>query len=177
MTVNFVNDLPRIRAYIADCVQTQAKVGEPISAIEIGFRLDQICLVALNFDVREKHLRDGTWDVALDGQALELPHWNEAYEAADSDGISFILLTGEPYKLPTGAKEEEIVGVFGEALVAIALDANTAGVFQYLPLKRDCQLDLEEFDGRWGWPSEAFDPDEVDRANELGCLPATRLQA
>lgn len=90
MIVNFVSDFPLIRDYIADRIQAQAKIGEPISAITLGFRLDQACLVALHFDTREKPTRDGSWDVALEGPILELMHWYDAYEAAGRDGISFV---------------------------------------------------------------------------------------
>ncbi len=179
MFVNLTRDLPMIRDYFADRVRAQAPVSEPVSAIEVGFRLDQACLIVLNFDPREQHARDGTWTAALDGPALELPHWSEAFASACDDGISFVLLNGESRELTAQWLSSEAVdgdgavaGVFGEALLAIALDAIASGLFDPLPLRDECQLDLEEFDGMWAWPSEHED---IGRANIIRGLKAVRL--
>ena len=179
MLINLIHDLPPIRDYFADRVRAQAPLGEPVSAIEVGFRLDQACLIVLNLDTREQHARDGTWTTALDGPALELPHWNKAFESARDDGISFVLLTGESRGLAAEWLNSEAVdgdgavaSVFGEALLAIALDAIASGLFDPLPLRDECQLDLEEFDGMWAWPSEHED---VGRVNAIRGLKAVRL--
>src|SRR5688572_31309081 len=94
MLVNFAEDLPTVREYIAGRVRAQAKVNQPVSAVEVGFQLCQAGLLLLHFDVREKHDRDGQWTLALDGPTLELPHWQAAYEAAAREGVSAILPTG-----------------------------------------------------------------------------------
>ena len=177
MIVNLINALPLIRGYISNRTEAQTRVKEPVSAITVGFRLDQACLIAIHFDTREKHERDGTWDVALDGPTLEMPHWNEAYESANDAGVSFVLLTGEAYEISSDVVDDEAVaGVFGEALLTITLDALAAGVFDPLPLRDDCQLDLEEFDGMWAWPNEAFDSEAVDRPNEIRRIRLAQLE-
>ena len=170
--VNFIADLPVIRDYIADRVRTQSKVDKSISAIEVGFQLCQAGLVLFHFDTREKHERDGTWTLALDGPTLDLPHWQAAYESASEDGASFILLTGERRDLEAGADDATVAGVFGEALIAITLDAIAGGMFEPLELRDDCQLDLEEFDGMWAWP---FEYEDVGRTNVIRNLTAARL--
>ncbi len=172
MLVNFLDDLPAIRDFLADCISRQGGIGKPISAVEIGFRLVQSCHVVFHFDTRETHEVDGTWTLALDGPTLELPHWNQAFEAAEDDGIAFILLTGHRHDLPPGADEEEVADVFGKPLGAIVLDAYAAGSFASLPLRDDCQIDLEEFDALCSWP--AYEEAEAGQANILSRL-AVRL--
>lgn len=170
--VNFLDDLPAIRNYIADRVRAQSKVRKPISAIEVGFQLGQAGLVLVHFDTRQEHARDGSWTLALGGPTLTFPHWQEAYESAGEDGASFVLPAGGRLDLEPGTDEETIAAVFGEALRAIALDAIASGLFAPLKLKDDCQLDLEEFDGLWAWPS---DYDDVGRTNVIRNLDAPRL--
>lgn len=177
MIVNFINDLPLIRAYSAERVQAQTKSAHPVSAIEVGYRLSQGGLIVFHFDTREPHCPDGEWTSAMDGPVLELPHWSKAYESANEDGIEFVLLTGAAYKISsTIVDDESVAGVFGEALLAITLDALAAGFFCSLTLKDDCQLDLKEFDAMWYWPNETFDPDATDGPNEVRRLPLTRLK-
>jgi hypothetical protein len=167
MTVNFNDDLPRIRDFIGSRVLAQASDRTPISAIEFSFRLSQLCLLFLHFDTRERHDRNGEqWSGAFaDEPTLEMPHWHEAFQAADGEGISFLLPSGETRSLPPGAADEEAVAAaFGDALRAIALEAAADGAFAPLPLRADCQLDMEEFDGMWAWP-DAYE--DVGRTNLL----------
>ncbi len=172
MMVNFVEDLPLIREYIAERVHAQSQIEQPISAIEVGFQLCQAGILVLNFDLREKHDRDGEWTRALDGPVLELPQWWEAYESAEEHGIEFILPTGESCRLPPAAGDEMVAGKFGEALLSIALDAIAKHTFDSLNLREDCQLDIEEFDGMWAWP---LSYEEVGRTNMIRNLAAVRL--
>jgi hypothetical protein len=170
--VNFIYDLPLIREYLVGRVRAQAEVGQAVSAIEVGFQLCQAGLLVFHFDTREKHDRDGEWTLALNGPTLELPHWQVAYESAEEQGASFVLPAGERRDLPAGAGDAAVVGVFGEALLAIALDAIARRSFDPLDLRDDCQLELEEFDGMWAWPPNYED---VGRTNLIRDLPAVRL--
>lgn len=172
MLINFIDDLPPIREYIASRVRAQAQVNQPISAIEVGFRLCQAGILCLHFDLRQKHDRDGEWTRALDGPVLELPQWQTAYESADANGIAFVLPTGAPCQLPAAAGDEVVAGTFGEALLSIALDAIANHTFDSLNLREDCQLDIEEFDGMWAWP---LTYEEVGRTNLIRNLAAVRL--
>jgi hypothetical protein len=172
MLVNFAEDLPTVREYIAGRVRAQAKVNQPVSAVEVGFQLCQAGLLLLHFDVREKHDRDGQWTLALDGPTLELPHWQAAYEAAAREGLSVILPTGESRDVAAGADDDVVGGLFGEALLSIALDAIASRAFEPLTLREDCQLDIEELDGMWAWPPTY---EEVGRTNIIRNLAAVRL--
>jgi hypothetical protein len=172
LNVDFSSDLPKIRAYIASRALAHAADGQWISAVEVGFRLCQAGLLVLNFDVREDHKRDGTWTLALNGPTLELPNWRAAYESAQDAGVSFDLFSGEHRDIPPRAGDSVIAGVFGEALLAVALDSISGGSFAALPLADNCQLDLDEFDGMWSWPKNFGD---LGRVNLICDLPSTRL--
>ncbi len=172
MLVNFIDDLPMIRKYIADRVRTQSKIDRLISAIEVGFQLNQAGLLLYHFDTRDKHERDGEWTRELGGPALDLSHWQESYESADNNGASFLLLTGDRHDIPPSAGDAAVASVFGETLLAIALDAIASHSFDTLRLRDDCQLDMEEFDGMWAWPANY---DDTGRTNILSKLTATRL--
>lgn len=170
--VNFIDDLPRLREYFEKRIHSQSKSRDSICAVEIGFRLCQAGFVFLNFDTREKHNRDGEWTNAINRDILEMPHWQEAYESAEEDGASFVLLSGEKLNLPPGAGDEAVAAVFGEALIAIVLDRIADGALAPLNLKEDCQLDSEEFDGMWAWPVSY---DDVGRTNVIRKLRPKRL--
>ena len=42
-----------------------------------------------------------------------------------------------------------MAAVFGEALLAITLDALASGAFRSLPLREDAELMVADFDGNW----------------------------
>ena len=170
--IDFNDDLPALRRQLAERVQWQAKAGERVSAIEVGFRLCQAGLVTFHFDTRDKHDRDGEWTTALDAVALELPHWQAAYESAGERGITFTQFDGTRADVPASTGDTAVAGVFGEALRALAVDALARGSFAPLTLRGDCQLDINEFDFMWSWPN---DYDDLGRSNLIRDLPAFRL--
>ncbi len=170
MFVNFNSDLPQIKDFIATRVREQAAVSEQISAVEFAFRLSQSCHLFLHFDTRDNHLRDGNWSSAAyeDEPTLEIKHWNEAFEVANDEGISVVLPSGETHSLSSEAADEEaVVAIFGDALRTIVLSAAAEGVFDSLPLRSDCQLDMEEFDGMWGWPAVYEDVGKTNILSQL----------
>jgi nucleoid DNA-binding protein len=152
-TINFNNDLGPICKYIQARVDSQSSVGIPIAAVEIGLKLCQQGLLAINFDVREHHERDGEWTRALNGPTLALPNWSKAYMQAGRFGISFVLLDGNSISLPP-CEDATVAGVFGVTLFSVVRDAVANGDFRSLPLRDDCQVDLVEFDEMWGWPAD-----------------------
>ena len=172
--VDFGADLPTIRDYIAARVRAQAKVKTPIGAVVVGFQVNQAGLLLIHFDTRDRYDRDGEWTKAFGRNTLKLPHWQEAYEAVAEDGASFIRLSGKPRAVRAGAADETVMGLFGAALRAIVHDAFARGMFAPLPLRDDCQLDLEEFDGNWAWPGGH---DALGRTNILRKMRAARLPA
>ena len=171
-TVDFREDIPAIRKYLAGRVASQAEVADPISAIEIGFQINQAGLVLAHFDTRPKHKRDGHWTNFMDGPVLKRPRWRRAYEAADRHGVSFVLPDGKAKDIAPGAGDEEVAGVFGGLLLAVVTDALASGTFAPLKLRKNCQLDIEEFDNMWAWPLEYED---LGRTNILTKMTLERL--
>jgi hypothetical protein len=170
--VDFRKDLPTLRKHLASRVRTQSKVKQPVSGIAIGFQLNQAGLIVVHFDVRKQHQRDGSWTLAMGGPTLKVNHWCKAYEAAGDDGISVTLLDGKSKSIKAGAGDEKVAEVFGSVLLAIARDAIATGTFKPLTLSDKCQLDIEEFDGNWGWPAKYED---CGRTNLVGKMKTVKL--
>ena len=170
-TVNFIDDLAKIQRYIDKRVRAQQEVREPITAMEFGMQLCQAGYLLLNFDVRQKHDRDGTWTLALDGPTLALHHWSRAYMNADEHGIEFVLLSGKKKSLGPGAKDAAVAGEFGKTLLSIVRDAKARGVFAPLLLTPECQVEILEFDWMWEWPDYA----DLGKRNLFRKLQAARL--
>jgi hypothetical protein len=117
-------DADAIRRYLQSRVKEFAAEGGTLSAIEIGYEVSQSGWVFVHADRREQHERDGEWTGGLDdGTMLELSHWVEA----------------DP---------EEA----GKLILKIVQAARSDGVFLALGPPGSVQLDIEDFDGEWGWP-------------------------
>ena len=148
-------------------------MDQPISAIEAGFKINQDGRFVLHFDTREKHDREGDWRMALVGPSLSLPHWRAAYESARTQGLWFVLLSAETKHITPGDDRDAVVaGEFGKMLLSAMLDAK-AQVFDALPLRKDCQLEIHEFDWMYEWPKKES---ALGRSNLLRKLQAEELK-
>lgn len=152
--VNFVEDLPKIRKYLAARITTAAKSDEPIAAIEIGFRLFQRGFLGMRFDLQADHLCDVGH--ALGDPLLKLPRWSKAYMQAEQHGIFFTLLSGKSKTLRPGADDRTVAGVFGTTLLSIFRDAKANRVLDGLKVRDDCQVEIMEFDWMWRWPESGL---------------------
>ena len=164
--VDFNIDRPAIRTYIDERVAAAVSLAQPISAIEVGFKLSQSGVVVLHFDARAQHSRDGEWMRALNGPVLEMPHWKTAFEASGPFGATFVGLDGKTHVVPPRAGGAVVAGFFGEALRTIVIQAMREGALSRLSLSDECQLDLEEFDGVWAWPGIA----DMGKSNRIRIL-------
>ena len=173
-TVDFREDLPAIRKHLAARVKSQAEVGDLISAVEIGFQICQAGLIVVHFDTRAKHQRDGSWTLAMEGPTLKVPRWRRAYEAADDHGVSFVLPDGTAKTIEPGVEDADVAGVFGKVLLAVVRDALACATFAPLKLRKNCQLDIEEFDNMWAWPMKYED---LGRTNIISKIKPARLPA
>ena len=171
-TVDFRKDIEPIRKHLAARVATQFKTRTPVSGITVGFQLNQAGFVVVHFDVRDKHERDGSWTDAMGGATLKMPQWRRAYEAAGGKGVAFVMPDGKAQDLPPDAGDGKVAGVFGMVLFAIVRDAISSGVFASLPLRDECQLDMEEFDGMWAWPEF----DDLGRTNIIQKMRPVKLR-
>lgn len=149
MTLNIRDDLYLIRNYIAKRVAAQVANTELVSCIEFGYQVSQGGLLLLHFDTRYPRPLDFHWTLHLGkGHDLDLAHWAAASEELEMQGGLIILPTGERRTVPAGSFEL-VAQVFGEALLAIALDALASGSFRSLTLHDDCELMVADFDGNW----------------------------
>src|SRR5690349_10125986 len=92
--VNFSNDLLTIQRYLASRVQAQSALKKSVTGIEVGFQLNQAGLLVLHFETTLSYRPQGNYTLALGKYALELEHWQHAYESACENGVSFMLLGG-----------------------------------------------------------------------------------
>ena len=171
-TVDFREDIPAIHKHLAARVKSQAEISDPISAVEIGFQICQAGLIVVHFDTRAKHKRDGSWTVAMEGPSLRVPRWCRAYEAADRHGVSFVLPDGTAKMIEPGVEDADVAGVFGRVLLAVVRDALARDTFEPLKLRKNCQVDIEEFDNMWAWPMEYED---LGRTNLISKIKRARL--
>lgn len=117
-------DAVAIRRYLESRVKEIAAAGEGLSAIEIGYEVNQAGWVFVNADRREQHERDGEWTSGLDdSELLELAHW-------------------------VGVAPEEA----GKLVLSVVQAARKDGVFAALGPSGSIQLDIEDFDCEWAWP-------------------------
>ena len=103
---------------------------------------------------------------------MSLPHWRVAYEAAGTHGIWFILPSLAVKHVPSGENDKAVAAEFGKTLLAAVLDAKARGTFDSLPLRKDCQLEIIEFDWMYEWPKESA----LGRSNLFRKLKAERLK-
>jgi hypothetical protein len=141
----------RVREYAANAAR--ARRVPPVSAIVVGYCLCQDGWVIVQFDTRPAHERDGHWSSFENRDVFELPHWEAAYEAVQEKPVTFILPDGSRRVLPKGSTDEKVGAVFGRVIRDVLLRAKKDGLFDALPKRDNCQLDVEEFNGMWAWPA------------------------
>ena len=118
-------DAQAIRRYLESRVKEFEAAGKAVSAVEIGYEVSQAGWVFVHADLRKEHERDGEWTRGLDdGELLELAHWAEA----DSEEAGMLVLN-------------------------VVQAARKDGVFAKLGPPGSVQLDIEDFDGEWAWPT------------------------
>lgn len=136
--------------------------GGPLSAIEVGYDIDQGCWIFIHADRRPEHTRDGEWTGSLDDEdLLEMPHWLEAIEAMYEAGdLSFYCFDGTHFTLnedgeseDAGETESSIEQAVGKMIYAVLMQAKADGVFDRPGWAGKVQLDIEDFNGAWGWPA------------------------
>jgi hypothetical protein len=175
MVVDLRKDAQELRKLLEERTKlhiekTKKEKLPPVSALEIGFGINQAGWIVINFDTRAEHERDGEWTTLVEKEMVERDHWFQAYEAVHEEDVTFILPDGSEKVIPAVGEDGDensdarFAGMFGEMIRDVALAANKDGVFKDLPKKKGFQLDIEEFDNMWAWPS---DYDDVGKKNLL----------
>ncbi len=134
-----------------------------LSALEIGYSCDQAGWIFIHADERSQHERDGQWTTRIDeDQYIDFGHWIEAIEAGfEGEAFNVIRIDGTQFVVPAldeDADEQNVdtddplTAAIGEMILAVLMDAKSDGVFKPFKSYGDVQLDIEDFNGGWGWP-------------------------
>jgi hypothetical protein len=125
----------------------------PVSGITVGYYLCQHGWVVVEFDTRERHLPDGTWTHAIGRELISIPRWKTSHHALQKRGGTIILPDGKKRVVYPSDECAPLAAFHGEMIEAALLNAQSRGAFKKLPKHKGCRIDIEEFDGMWGWPT------------------------
>ena len=131
-----------------------------LSAIEIGYSCDQSGWIFIHPDERPAHQRDGEWTTSIEDEKLiKYDHWIEAIEASfEGKAFTVIKYDGSKFEVafdedePEQDSEDPFVKAVGEMILEVLRAAKVDGVFSQLKPFGSVQLDIEDFNGGWGWP-------------------------
>ncbi len=129
---------------------------DPIGQITVGFYAEQWGYVSLVFDTRKDAEVDGEWTSHLNEETnrLDFPRWLDAYDAiCNGKSVSVIRPDGSTCTLEDSDGDEGINRVFGEMLLELMLKLRDDGTLANLPLAPKAFMVIEEFDGRYFWPT------------------------
>jgi hypothetical protein len=154
----------RVDAYAARAARSPQV--PPVSAVIVGYAFDQAGWVSVHFDARPDYHSDGGWTLHLRKDWVECPHWHAAFSASAHETVMITLVpAGEREAGPTqshDARCQIFSAAIGHALRDVVLTAKRDRIFDPLPKRSPCLLEVHEFDGRWDWPW-IEDPDGDDR--------------
>ncbi|MCA9175140.1 MAG: hypothetical protein KDB14_11710 [Planctomycetales bacterium] len=129
--------------------------------MEIGFSCDQSGWIFIHGDERPEHERDGQWTTKIDEDGcIDFQHWIEAIESSfEGDAFTVVKIDGTKFIVPAFDEDAEeqsdddpFVVAIGEMILDVLMNAKSDGVFEPLKTFGAVQLDIEDFNGGWGWP-------------------------
>lgn len=134
-----------------------------LSALEIGYSCDQSGWIFIHADERPQHERDGQWTIKIDeDRCIDFGHWIEAIESSfEGEAFTVIKIDGTQFVVPALDEDTEeqsedaddpFTAAIGEMILAVLMNAKSDGMFTPLKTFGDVQLDIEDFNGGWGWP-------------------------
>jgi len=119
----------------------------PIKMVYAGYEFDQAGWFVLVFETRPNAAHDGEWTSHIENNCFARPQWVTAGKTAP---ISIRNLGGKVRKLHAASQ----LGILLRELIQqVMLQLRDEGVFASLPLLPNWELDLEEFNGSYGWSS------------------------
>ena len=161
--INLKQDALLFRKFLDEKVDELS--AKTISAIEVGYDGDQGGWIFIHGDSRKEHERDGEWTAEVgEDNTLDMSHWIEAIEERfEGQSVSLTKIDDTTIELPPidlDADEDEdddsddpLPAAIGEMIQKVLLGAKEDGLFKHLTSKREVQLDIEDFNGAWGWPT------------------------
>ena len=164
MKLNLEADKREVRRYVEQRIRDYAvyeNLGPgdddaPITLITVGFYAEQGGYVNVAFDTRPKAEVDGEWTLHIDNETntLAFPKWLAAYDAiCNGKSVSVNQHDGSTCTLQDSDGDEGVNRVFGEMLLAIMTELRDDGTLAQLPLSPKAFMVIEEFDGRYFWPT------------------------
>ncbi len=163
-TIDLRKDAALFRRELESAVKAiAADKPASLSALEIGYSCDQSGWIFIHADHRSQHDRDGEWTTKIDEDAcIDFEHWIEAIDGRfDGDAFSVIRVDDSQFIVPALDEDAEehnedaddpFVTAVGEMILDVLMTAKADGVFAPLKNLGDVQLDIEDFNGGWGWP-------------------------
>ena len=149
--------LARIQNYVAEDNIGPGEPGDAIGLITLGFYAEQGGYANLVFDTRLDADVDGSWTIHIDNDVnlLEFPDWYDAYMAVcESEAVTFIRYDGSERRVKDNdISDEDLNELFGEMLTNTLQSLRDDGSLAKLPLSECAFMVVEEFDGRYFWPT------------------------
>ena len=174
-TVDLREDAKVLRRELEAAIKSiVASKPTSLSAIEIGYSCDQSGWIFIHPDERSTHERDGQWTTSIeDDKCINFDHWIEAVEASfEGEAFTVIKYDGSKFEVAFDEDESEdqaedpFVTAVGEMILGVLKAAKADGVFSSLTHFGPVQLDIEDFNGGWGWPEY----DDLGKTNLAGSL-------
>lgn len=164
MKLNLQTDQKILRAYIEQRIRNYGKevndgpgdAQSPISLVTFGYYAEQGGYVNLVFDTRQDAETDGHWTLHIENEknTQNFPEWLSACRAIyNGEVVSVTRHDGTTCDLQESDGDEKIQGVFGDMIVDLMKQLRDDGTLLKLPLAPQAHMVLEEFDGRYFWPS------------------------
>lgn len=152
-TIDLREDAKVFRRELETFVQSIVAVKPAsLSALEIGYSCDQSGWIFVHADERPHHERDGQWTTSIDDdRCIDFGHWIEAIESS-FEGEAFAVIKIDATKFVVPQDGDDLTSAIGEMILDVLLTAKSDGVFKPLKSYGDVQLDIEDFNGGWGWP-------------------------
>ncbi|WP_147866002.1 hypothetical protein [Stieleria maiorica] len=164
-SIDLREEKKRIRAYIEQRVAGYAdqenfgpgEPTDPIGLITLGFYAEQTGYIALVFDTRPDAEVDGSWTTFIDDDlnVFYVTEWCGLYAAiVEEQTVTMTDHLGREHIIRDNEiSDEDLNALFGEMLTALMHELRDDGTFAKLPLRPDAFLVIEEFDGRYFWPT------------------------
>lgn len=163
--VDLREEQERLRAYVEQRVAVYANQEnfgpgvptDPIALITLGFYAEQTGYIALVFDTRPDAEVDGSWTnfIEDDLNMFHVTEWCDLYVAIiEEQTVTITDHAGREHTIRDNEiNDEDLNGLFGEMLTALMHGLRKDGTLAKLPLRPDAFLVVEEFDGRYFWPT------------------------
>lgn len=165
MKIDLRKDQKTVRKYIEKRIQDfpvcenigPGKDEDPIRLITLGFYAEQGGYVNLVFDTRPEADVDGEWTGHIDNETntCHFAKWFDCYMAVcESEDVTIIKHDGESVQIKDNEiSDEDLNLLFGEMLLATMQELCTDGSLTKLPIAKNAVFVVEEFDGRYFWPT------------------------